>query len=107
MKKTEFRLLAATIALTALLLASCGGDDSSSFSDTTSVPSLTIEDSATSEETAKENALGTVDPMTMMVSSIDANPLTGGEISMSEAECIVEHILADDPDLFDILVEAE
>ena len=107
MKKTEFRLLAATIALTALLLASCGGDDSSSFSDATSVPSVTIEDSATSEETAKENALGTVDPMTMMVSSIDANPLTGGEISMSEAECIVEHILADDPDLFDILVEAE
>ena len=26
---------------------------------------------------------------------------------MSEAECIVEHIVAEDPDLFDVLVEAE
>ena len=42
-----------------------------------------------------------------MVSSLDSNPLTGGEISMSEAECIVEHIVAEDPDLFDVLVEAE
>ena len=107
MTKTETRLLAAPIALTALFLASCGGDDSSNSSDSTSVPAVITEESATSEQTAEETSSDVMDPKTIMVSSLDSNPLTGGEISMSEAECIVEHIVAEDPDLFDVLVEAE
>lgn len=107
MTKTETRLLAAPIALTALLLVSCGGDDSSSSSDTTSVPAVTTEDSATSEQTAEETSSDVMDPMTMMVSSLDSNPLTGGEISESEAECIIDTIAAEDPELFDMMVASE
>jgi hypothetical protein len=43
----------------------------------------------------------------MFLSSIDSNPLTEGDISESEAGCIVDTIAAEDPELFDAMFSSE
>lgn len=98
------------LAISTLILASCGGDDSSSSAQTEQVSAAAKEASdmrATSDETAEETSSGDEDARSMMLSSFDSNPLTEGDITESEAECIIDIIAAEKPELFDAMFASE
>ena len=110
MKKITFQRFAVPLALSVLVLASCGGDGSSPSADTEQASSPaeeTSDMSATSEETSAEDLSEEMDARTALLLSVDSNPLTEGDISESEAECIIDTIAAEDPELFDMMVASE
>ena len=110
MKRPNVQRLAVPLAISALILASCGGDDSSSSAQIEQVSAAAEEASdmrATSDETAEETSSGDVDARSMMLSSFDSNPLTEGDITESEAECIIDTIAAEEPELFDAMFASE
>jgi len=109
-KKITFQRFAVPLALSVLVLAGCGGDGSSPSADTEQASSPaeeTSDMSATSEETSAEDLSEEMDARTALLLSVDSNPLTEGDISESEAECIVDTIAAEDPELFDMMVASE